>query len=447
METAILKIILCSSLLIAIYYLFLQKEKMFRFNRFYLLSAMVFSYVIPFVKINLPAVSENRNKLIFEEITTQQLIQNTNQASDFDWMNLILIIYVAIVMVLIVRSLISIIMIITLKGTDIIYQNQKVRLLEKDVPPFSFWNKIYLSKNYFKDQMDHRIFLHEKTHLIQKHSLDLIFVEILQAISWVNPAIYFYKKAIKDNHEFLADEVIIKKQFNIKDYQNLILAEVLNAQKISIINQFNFNNTKKRFIMMTTKRSKSEKFKKMFAVSAFAGLSILFVQKVYASESKPEVKSETREIATEQSLKLDTIPKKKIVESAKLKDTKKIPAPAAPREMKENELPIPPPPPPASAITAAQFPEGLKALRTDFAQNFELAGLAGKGTVKCILYISIDENGKTTDIKAEGDNQNVNSEAIRTMKLVTENKTWKPATEDGKAAATVFKLPLAMNFP
>ena len=446
METAILKMILCSSLLIAIYYLFLQKEKMFPFNRFYLLSAMVFSYVIPFVKINLPAISEDRNKLIFEEITTKQLIQNTNQASDFTWMNLILIIYFFVAIVLIIQSLMSIREIMTLKGTDIIYQNQKVKLLEKDVPPFSFWNKIYLSKNYFKDQIDHRIFLHEKTHLIQKHSLDLIFVEILQAISWVNPAIYFYKKAIKDNHEFLADEVIIKKHFNIKDYQNLILAEVLNAQKISIINQFNFNNTKKRFIMMTTKRSKSEKFKKLFAVSAFAGLSILFVQKVYASESKPEVKSETREIATEQSLKLDTIPKKKIVESAKLK-TKKVPAPPAPREMKENELPIPPPPPPASEITAAQFPEGLKALRTDFAQNFELAGLAGKGTVKCILYISIDENGKTTDIKAEGDNKNVNSEAIRTMKLVTENKTWKPATEDGKAAATVFKLPLAMNFP
>lgn len=128
METAILKIILCSSLLIAIYYLFLQKEKMFRFNRFYLLSAMVFSYIIPFVKINLPAVSENKNKLIFEEITTQQLIQNTSQASDFDWMNLILIIYFFVAIVLIIKSLMSIREIMTLKGTDIIYQNQKSKI-------------------------------------------------------------------------------------------------------------------------------------------------------------------------------------------------------------------------------------------------------------------------------------------------------------------------------
>ena len=66
METIVFKIILSSSLLIAIYYLFLKKEKMFLFNRFFLLFALVFSYAIPFVKINLPAISEQKSQLIFE---------------------------------------------------------------------------------------------------------------------------------------------------------------------------------------------------------------------------------------------------------------------------------------------------------------------------------------------------------------------------------------------
>lgn len=447
METAILKIIICSSLLIAIYYLFLQKEKMFRFNRFYLLFALVFSYVIPFVKINLPAISERKNQLIFEEITTHQLIQKTDQASDFNWMNLILIIYILVSIVLVIKSLLSIRKILKLKGTDISYKGQNVKLIEKDLPPFSFWSKIYLSKKHFEDQIDHRIFLHEKTHLIEKHSWDLILIEILQAMSWFNPAIYFYKIAIKDNHEFLADEVIVKKEFNIKDYQNLILAEVFDAQNLSLVNQFNFNNTKKRFIMMTTKRSKLEKFKKLFAVSAFAGLSILFVQKVYASEIKAEVKSEIPEITTSESLKFDTIPqKKKVQSSTKIRDKKKVPPPAPTSVMKENELPIPPPPPPARDITPAEFPEGLNTLRTNFMNVFDSSTLTGKGTIRSILYISIDENGKTIDVKAEGDSSNFNKEAIKAMKLVTEDQTWKPATEEGKAAATVFKLPLTMNF-
>src|SRR6218665_1151227 len=95
MFTIIFKIIFCSSLLIGIYYLFLQREKMFRFNRFYLLFALFFSYAIPFVKINLPAIPENKSQLIFDEIQTQQLIQNT-QDSEYNWTNLVLMIYILV---------------------------------------------------------------------------------------------------------------------------------------------------------------------------------------------------------------------------------------------------------------------------------------------------------------------------------------------------------------
>lgn len=56
-----------------------------------------------------------------------------------------------------------------------------------------------------------------------------------------------------DNHEFLADESIIQQQNNVKDYQKLILSEILQTQNLSLTHQFNYNNTKKRFIMMTTK--------------------------------------------------------------------------------------------------------------------------------------------------------------------------------------------------
>ena len=150
MAIIIFKIILCSSILVGIYYLFLQKEKMFRFNRFYLLFALVFSYVIPFLKINLPAVSQKENQLVFDEMQTQQLIQNTNQTSQFDWLNLILSTFVLVSIFMIIKSIVSIKKITNLKGTDIIYQKQKVKLIDKQLPPFSFWNKIYLNKSYFQ---------------------------------------------------------------------------------------------------------------------------------------------------------------------------------------------------------------------------------------------------------------------------------------------------------
>lgn len=460
MLTIIFKIILCSSLLIGIYYLFLQREKMFRFNRFYLLFALVFSYVIPFMKINLPTISEQKNQLIFDEIQTQELVQTTAQVSNFNWMNLIILICVLISIGLIIRTINSIRKIINLKGKEINYQNQKVKLVEKNLPPFSFWNKIYLNKSYFQNQqIDNRIFQHEKTHIVQKHSLDILFLEILRVISWFNPALYFYKKAMTDNHEFLADESIIQQKNNVKDYQTLILSEILQTQNLNLTHQFNYNNTKKRFIMMTTKKSKFEKTKKLFAVSAFAGLSILFVQKVYAQNNKEKnavavltkekdytesqrkmmamykaelkKKREPRGYDYAEKVIMDTIPSNKKVKM---------------RKLKENELPIPPPPPPASNITAAQFPEGLDEFRQTFANKFDASGFKEKGFIKSILYISIDENGKTTDVKAEGDNQKFNNEAVRVAKAVIADKIWKSATENEKPAATVFKLPIAMNF-
>jgi len=442
----IFKIILCSSLLIGIYYMFLQREKMFRFNRFYLLLSLAFSYAIPFVKINLPAIPKQKSQLIFDEIQTQQLLQNTAPTSEFNWVNWVLIVYGLVAFGLIIKALFSILKIINLKGKDSIYQNQKVRLIEQSLPPFSFWNKIYLSQNYFENQqIDNRIFLHEKTHLVQKHSLDLIFIEFLQAVSWFNPAIFFFKKAIITNHEFLADEVIVKKDFNVRSYQHLILSEVMNTQNISLINPFNFNNTKLRFIMMTTQKSKLEKVKKILAVTVFTGASILFVQKVYATETKLEVKTEIPEISEVIPLKLDTIPSKKIQNAnVKIKSKKNQ---STSRELKENELPIPPPPPPARDITAAEFPEGLNALRKNFQNEFDSSTFGKKdGTLKTNVYITIDENGKTKDVKAEGPSQAFNNEAVRTLKLVTQDKLWKPATEEGKAAATVFQFPITMQF-
>lgn len=448
MAIIIFKIILCSSILVGIYYLFLQKEKMFRFNRFYLLFALVFSYVIPFLKINLPAVSQKENQLIFDEIQTQQLIQNTNQTSQFDWLNLILSTFVLVSIFMIIKSIVSIKKITNLKGTDIIYQKQKVKLIDKQLPPFSFWNKIYLNKSYFQNgQIDNRIFLHEKTHIVQRHSLDILFLEILKIISWFNPALYFYKKAIKDNHEFLADENIIQRNINVKDYQRLILSEIIQTQNLKLIHQFNYNNTKKRFIMMTTKKSGFENVKKTFAISAIASLSILFVQKVYASENNPE-KIINKQVKTlNEGIKSDTIPQKKQLQaSTKIKAEKKGRNLTVVKELKENELPIPPPPPPAREMTPAVFPEGLTALRTSFANNFDASKLNGKGMLRSNLYITIDENGITKDIRAEGSNQDFNSEAIKTMKAITQGKIWKPATEEGKPASTVFQLPITMTF-
>ncbi|MFC3160134.1 BlaR1 peptidase M56 [Chryseobacterium arachidis] len=280
----LLKIIICSGLLLGLYYLFLSKEKTFTFNRIYLLLGLIFSYTVPFITIEKEAEAVEP-ALIFETIKQQPTTAVLIPAEKtFNHENVLLIIYVAVAVFFLIKFIHSIFKLKKLKGEEIVYNHKTVVLLNQEMAPFSFMNKIYFSKNYLEnDKIDEKMFLHEKIHVDQKHSLDIFLVEILKIMTWFNPFVYFYKQAIITNHEFLADEAVIKKGNDIKSYQNLILSEILKQQKLNLTHQFNFDNTKKRFIMMTAKNSKFAAIKKYLALPVFGSLTLLFAEKVYAN--------------------------------------------------------------------------------------------------------------------------------------------------------------------
>lgn len=288
METILLKIIVCSGILLGLYHLFLAKERIFTFNRFYLIFALLFSLCIPFATIETKQVHEEIPSAIFVEETVQPITAASTvaQQESFDYLKVLLIINFIVTGILLLKIGYSILKIKRLKGRKIDYQSRKIVLLEKDFAPFSFWDTIYLSENYFHDsKIDDTIFLHEAIHIKQKHSADILFVEIIKALFWFNPFIYFYKKAMVSNHEFIADESVLVQSNNVKNYQELILQEILKQQNLPLIHQFNFNNTKKRFIMMTSKNSKFAKAKKFLAIPAFAALAIVFAEKTYAKDN------------------------------------------------------------------------------------------------------------------------------------------------------------------
>ncbi|MBD3904299.1 M56 family metallopeptidase [Chryseobacterium sp. Ch-15] len=286
MVTIVLKIILCSGILLGLYHLFLAKEKTFTFNRYYLISALLFSLCIPFATIETKeAVEEIPSTVFVESIEKPVETQIVTPEENFDYTKALLIGYCIVSGILIFKIGYSIIKIKKLKGRKIKYQNRTVFLLKQDFAPFSFWNTIYLSETYFKDfKIEDSVFRHEEIHVKQKHSLDILFVEVLKAVFWINPLIWFYKKAMVNNHEFLADESVISQNKNIKKYQELILQEILKQQNLPLIHQFNFNNTKKRFIMMNNKNSKFANAKKYLAIPAFAALAVLFAERVYAKD-------------------------------------------------------------------------------------------------------------------------------------------------------------------
>jgi hypothetical protein len=91
-----LKIVLVSALLLAVYYIFLEKEKVLKFNRFYLLFSLVFC-TVPFISLTIPNFEKSKPNLIIGNVVQQQAVFVSNvEQNNVNWMFLIPIIYVSV---------------------------------------------------------------------------------------------------------------------------------------------------------------------------------------------------------------------------------------------------------------------------------------------------------------------------------------------------------------
>ncbi len=258
-----------------IYFLFLKNETNFKLNRFYLIFSVLFSLVIPF--LNFETFIENENIFNFNlneiDISKKNFTQNEAFFNEFDIIFLIYFLISFIFFFFLMKEIFFI--------KKIIYKNKVIKLkkinfvlLDKKSSSFSFFNYLFISKDIFSDIKKSKIVLHEKVHIKQFHSLDLLFLEVLKIIFWFNPLIYLYKKSISEVHEYLADDGVLKKTKNSVSYKRLILEEVFYSN-YNIANYFNQLTIKNRLVMMTKiKSSEKSKFKILFALPV---LIVLFI--------------------------------------------------------------------------------------------------------------------------------------------------------------------------
>ncbi len=258
-----------------IYFLFLKNETNFKLNRFYLIFSVLFSLIIPFFSFE--TFIENENIFNFNlneiDISKKNFTQNEAFFNEFDIIFLIYFLISFIFFFFLMKEIFFI--------KKIIYKNKVIKLkkinfvlLDKKSSSFSFFNYLFISKDIFSDIKKSKIILHEKVHIKQFHSLDLLFLEILKIIFWFNPLIYLYKKSISEVHEYLADDGVLKKTKNSVSYKRLILEEVFYSN-YNIANYFNQLTIKNRLVMMTKiKSSEKSKFKILFALPV---LIVLFI--------------------------------------------------------------------------------------------------------------------------------------------------------------------------
>jgi hypothetical protein len=297
----------CLALLLAFYHLVLEKEKMHTFNRFYLLGSLLFSFLVPayIIYIDVTPIILEVSQPILEASNTKFTTPQVRVEKSINYMHISIGIYAMISSLLFIRfgrNFFKIIYKIR-QNTTVKYQTASLVLVSDKILPHTFWNYIFINKNDYENQkIEQELFTHELTHVTQKHTLDVLILEFVQIIFWINPFFILLKKAVQLNHEFLADERVINQHKNTFKYQYLLINSAAWKNDYYLASNLNYSLTKKRLLMMTTQSSHRKiLLKKLTVLPLLAGFVFLFAERVEAQEII-ENKEETliQEVSNEQ---------------------------------------------------------------------------------------------------------------------------------------------------
>ncbi len=257
---ALLTYIIQVNLLLALIFLgyqFLLKDLTFyRLNRVYFLFGSIYAFVYPFMDVK---------AWFAKSITIPQgiimeyfpLLEESKEEAGFYLSDLLVYLVAIGGLVLLTRLAIQLGSLLRIhwhskasQWRDYIFRN-----VIFPITPFSFFNKIYLHKEQHQDLELYDIFKHEQVHVKGHHSIDVLLFEIVLLCCWYNPFVWYMRKAVRQNLEFLTDQQVLDKGVDRQTYQYSLLNVTKQGASVGISNQFNFKTLKKRIMMMNKKRS------------------------------------------------------------------------------------------------------------------------------------------------------------------------------------------------
>ncbi len=145
----------------------------------------------------------------------------------------------------------------------------------KNIQPFSFFKYIFLNKDRLPPQNMTRILAHERVHIKQYHSMDILLMELVTILQWFNPFVWPYKISLKETHEYLADGAVIAQGCSAAGYQLLIIEQHVGGRLVELANNFHHSQIKRRITMMTKIKSKGTAKLKLLLILPLAALLVL----------------------------------------------------------------------------------------------------------------------------------------------------------------------------
>jgi len=257
----------------AAYIVLLRKEPLFRFNRIYLLTALLLSYLIPliiFLPDSLSLISLTTTGTGFiNVITLSPVVINATSGKTSYLPNILSYIYLIGMAYFAVRLVIRILSIYNLGKKADRSEGDKSFILWSDanIPPFSFFRSMYLPASLKNTPHVSEIIRHEQVHINSMHSFDIVFTQIMQIICWVNPFIPLIEKSLREIHEFEADKAVIHAGTDPVAYTKILFAQDKTALAVVLGNNFNYSLIKRRLTMFYKKNTRFARLKSIVVLT------------------------------------------------------------------------------------------------------------------------------------------------------------------------------------
>jgi len=271
--TYLLASALWSGILWGFYISFLRKETFFHFNRIFLLLGLLLIATAPLLRFHY-SVSDGRvSEIVAQSAATLESINSVRFA------HILLYCYAAVATCIVVRYcflLGRVGRIIKKYGADKIIHTPDFKT------SFSLFGYVFMDSSRKVPPMEKEMVLqHELAHIGQYHWIDLLAAHILCVFQWFNPFAWLYLKAIRQNHEFLADAAVVEIGHSKWLYRAAIINDQLGANVCSFAHSFSHHRVNRIFMIG---RSPSHPLKKTVVLLLLPLLGLFcvaFAQPVY----------------------------------------------------------------------------------------------------------------------------------------------------------------------
>ena len=270
-----------------VYAAFLKKETFFELNRWFLLIGLVASMVMPLFPVRYDVV---REPIDFSTLKIVGQVATAEVSEGFSASDYLIIGYAFGVLFFLLRFVWQIAKLRRLRhhSESVEFGSTQLIKLEKDTAPFSFFRTIYVSKKLCGETELKTVIAHEKVHIDERHWADLLLLEVARALQWFNPLLLIYRKAVMQNHEYLADSGTLRNGVSARTYKAVLANQMLGVPVLQVANGFTLFNPTKRILMMNKdKTTPVKRLKLLWALPVIALLLVSFAKPNYVSGENP----------------------------------------------------------------------------------------------------------------------------------------------------------------